>query len=533
MNEFEKLLEESLEELKEIKKGEVRQCKVVKVDERNIYVDIGYKVEGIVPREELSEAKEGDEFKAVVVRVSRIGQPILSYRRYVQDRFIHFLRSAYEKGRFVRGTVKARTEEGYTVDINGIPALMPTSEAGRRLKEGAKVVVKIIEFQNTKEGLRIKVSQREYIQKQEARKKERLIKRIKVGDVVEGKVIKIDPEKGITLLIGGVLRAFLPKEELSWGRDKNPYNYAEVDEKLRVKVKRIAKDGEFIFVSLRELKENPWNRIKESIKKGDAVSGKVVEVSEKGIVLEIQEGVEGFVPKEEVSYDGSTNYRKGMEVKARVLEFEPEKRRLILSIKRALPKPWEEYIKEHPQGSKVIGKVERIEGAKAIIDLGKGVKGVIHRSDLSWVKPGRVEDVLKEGEEREFMVLGLEGRWVKLGIKQLTPNPWEEVKKNYQVGQKVKLRVKSSHGFGVFLEFPEGVDGLLPLSEIPKGTQLKEGDEVEVRIVEISPQEGKITLSMKEEKAEKVEEEKKEELITTNLESGFTLGDILKKKLKL
>ncbi|QWK20315.1 MAG: S1 RNA-binding domain-containing protein [Hydrogenobacter thermophilus] len=528
MGEFEKLLEKSLEEAREIRRGEIIRCKVIKVDERNIYVDVGYKVEGIIPREEIPDAKEGDEIKAVVTKISRGGSPILSYRKYIEERYIHFLRSAYEKGRFLTGRIKGKTEEGYTVDINGITAFMPLSEAGRKLREGSKVVVKITDFQSTKEGIKLKVSQRAYLAQQEKRKKERLIAKLKVGEVVEGRVIKIDPEKGITLLVQGVLRAFLPKEELSWGRDKNPYNYAEIDEKLRVKVKRIPKDGEFIFVSLREMKENPWDKIGDKINKGDTLSAKVVEVLDKGMLVELQEGVEGFVPKEEISYDGSVSYRKGSEVKVKVLEFEPSRRRLILSVKRALPKPWEEFFKDHPAGSKVMGRVERIEGAKALVDLGNGVKGIVHRSDLSWVKPGRVEEVLKEGQEREFAVLALEGKFIKLGLKQLMPNPWELITKNYTVGQKITLKVKSSHPFGVFLEFPEGVDGLLPLSEIPKGTDLKEGMQVEVKILEIAPEEGRITLSMKEEK-----EEKKEEVISTSSESGFTLGDILKKKMKL
>ncbi|WP_340694567.1 S1 RNA-binding domain-containing protein [Hydrogenobacter thermophilus] len=528
MGEFERLLEKSLEEARDIKRGEVIRCKVIKVDDRNIYVDIGYKVEGIIPREEIPNAKEGDEIKAVVTKISRGGSPILSYRRYMEEKYVHFLRSAYERGRFLTGKVRGKTDEGYIVDINGIPAFMPFSEAGRKIREGSRVVVKVIEFQSTKEGIKLKVSQRAYLVQQEKRKKERLLGKLKVGDVVEGRVIKIDPEKGITLLIQGVLRAFLPKEELSWGRDKNPYNYAEIDEKLRVKVKRIPKDGEFIFVSLRDMKENPWEKVKEKINRGDLLSARIVEFSDRGIIVEVQEGVEGFVPKEEISYDKSPNYKKGSEVKVKVLEFEPSRKRLILSIKRALPKPWEEFFKEHPSGSKVKGKVERIEGAKALVDLGNGVKGLIHRSDLSWIKPGRVEDVLKEGEEREFAVLALEGRFIKLGLKQLTPNPWELIRQKYSVGQKVMLKVKSSHPFGVFLEFPEGADGLLPLSEIPKGVELKEGMQVEAKILEISPEEGRITLSMKEEK-----EERREEAITTGSESGFTLGDILKKKMKL
>lgn len=155
------------------------------------------------------------------------------------------------------------------------------------------------------------------------------------------------------------------------------------------------------------------------------VSGRVVEVRDNGLILEIMEGVEGYVPKEEISYDGST-FRKGDRVSAQVLEFEPKRRKLVLSIKRTLPKPWEEFLKKNPSGSRVTGLVERVEGAKAVVKLEEGVYGVVHRSDLAWIKPGRVEDLLQVGQSLEFAVLGLDGRFVKLGLKQLMENPWKK-----------------------------------------------------------------------------------------------------------
>jgi small subunit ribosomal protein S1 len=178
------------------------------------------------------------------------------------------------------------------------------------------------------------------------------------------------------------------------------------------------------------------------------------------------------------------------------LSLTQESQRLILSIKETLPKPWEEYIKNHPVGSKVKGIVQRFEKASAIVDLGD-VKGIIHRSDLSWGRPKRVEEVLTIGEEREFVVLGLEGKFVKLGLKQLQENPWELFLKKYKVGDRVKLKVVSVHTFGAFLEFPEGVEGLLPFSEMGDIKDIKVGDEVEVRIIDIVPH-SKVTLSAKE-----------------------------------
>ncbi|MDW8032241.1 MAG: S1 RNA-binding domain-containing protein [Aquificaceae bacterium] len=523
MGEFEKLFEEGLE-LKEIRKGEVIKGRVVKVEDRNLYVDIGYKVEGILPREELPEVKVGEEIKAVVVRFNKGGSPVLSYKRYMEEKLTGFLRACYEKGKYITGTLVEKKEDGYVVDVSGLKTFLPLKEAGKNLREGKKIVAKITEMRKEEGGLKVILSQKDYLKAQEEKKKSRILSRLKVGDLVEGRVVKIDPEKGITLLVGNVLRAFLPLEELSWGRDRNPYNYAEIDERLRVKVKRIPKDGQFIFVSLKETKENPWVKAEESIRKGEVVSGRVVEVRENGLILEVAEGVEGYVPKEEISYDGST-LRKGERVSAQVLEFDPKRRKLVLSVKRTLPKPWEEFLKRNPVGSKVTGLVERVEGARAVVKLEEGVYGVVHRSDLAWIKPGRVEDLLQVGQSLEFAVLGLDGRFVKLGLKQLTENPWERVLKSYRVGEKVKLSVKSVHPFGAFLQFPEGIDGLLPISEVPKGTKIQEGQELEVKIIELSPD--KITLSMKE-------EEKREEIITTGgSDKGFTLGDILKKKMKI
>ncbi len=523
MEKFENFIEGKLGINKVLKRGEVVRGRIVKIDDRNAYIDVGYKVEAVMPKEELPpRAKEGDEIKGILVKFSR-GVPLLSFQRYLKERLYGFLKSAQEKGKFVEGRVEEVLEDAYVVNISGLKAILPKSEARQGLGKSSRVVAKVKELLQTKEELKVVLTEKEFIEVSKKKRKERILKRLKVGDVIEGRVVKIDPEKGVTLIVRNVLRAFLPKEELSWGRDRNPYNYTEVGEKLKVKVKRIPKDGEFIFVSLRDLKPNPWEKAKELINKGAVMSGKVVDITEKGLLVEVLDGVEGFVPKDEVSYDGTVP-KKWETVNVKVVEFNPKAQKLILSIKETLPKPWEEYIKNHPIGSRVRGTVERFDKASAIVNLGN-VKGIIHRGDLSWGKPGRIEDVLKIGEEKEFAVLGLEGKFVKLGLKQLQENPWELLLKKYKVGDRVKLKVVSVHPFGAFLEFPEGVEGLLPLSEVDNIKDIKVGDEVEARIIDIIPH-SKVTLSTKE-------ETKVEDIVSEGGESGFTLGELLKKKLKL
>jgi len=517
MNEFEKLLEESLSLPEGFRKGQVVKGKVVKVSGDTVFVDIGYKTEAVISKEEVPEVKEGDEVEAVLVKFSpRLSNPVLSRKPLEEKKELQKLVEAKEQGKEVVGKVERKVRRGFLVDVNGVKALLPFEEAGRRIKEGQVLSFKVKDVQLDGKKFSVVVSHKAYLEEQREKKKQELLKSLKPGDVVEGKVVKVDPAKGATLIVENVLRAFLPKEELSWGRDKNPYNYTDVGEKLKVKVKRVDHDKGFIVVSLRELKGNPWEKFLQEHKEGDLLEGKVVAVTPRGVAVEITEGVEGFVPEEELAWEGKPEFKKGDAVKVRILRLEPKRRRLILSVKRAQPRPWEEYLQKHPVGSKVVGKVAKIEGSRAFVELGENVKGVIHRSDLSWTKPKKVEEVLKVGEEREFAVLGTEGKFVKLGIKQLTENPWEKVAQNYKVGDVVKLPVKELAPFGAFLALPEGVEGLLPFSEVPRHVKLKEGEEYEVKIIDLNPKESKVTFSLKALMEEIPEEELKEEVLASS-----------------
>ena len=533
MNEFEKLLSQSLPQEETFKKGKLITGKVIKVNERYVYVDIGYKVEGIIPREEVGDIEEGQEIQAVIVKISpKLENPLLSYRVIAQQKELEKIRKLYEEGKDVVGQLEKRTKGGFIVDIEGFKAFLPSSETGKKLSVGKPVRVKILDVSLQRGKPRVVVSHRAYVEEEREKRKQELLKTVKKGDVVEGRVIKIDPGKGITLLVEGVLRAFLPKEELSWGRDRNPFNYAEIDEILKVKVKKIAREKDFLIVSLREMKENPWERFVKENTQGKVVKGRVLQNAGKGLLLELDEGVEGYVPPEEIGWNGET-YQKGDEVSAKILRIEPKRQRIVLSIKQAQPRPSEEYLKNNPPGTKVTGKIEKIEGSRAVVDLGvEKVKGIIYRSDLSWTKPKRIEDVLKEGEEKEFVVLGGDGRFVKLGIKQLTPNPWELIEKNRKVGDVLKLPVKEVMPFGAFLELPEGVEGLLPFSEVPRDVTIKQGQEFEVKIIDMNVKEGKVTFSIKALRGE--EEKSQEEEFTEEVQTaGFKLGDVLKKKWKM
>jgi len=548
-NEFEKLLEEYLgkEEEQQLQRGQIVKGTVVAEDDNNYYVDIGYKIEAILPKEEVQaegkEFKVGDEIEAVLVKITnRLQNPRLSLKPLKIKKLTEEIKESVGKFKPFEATVEKVLEKngrklGYLISINGIKALLPLAETTRPLKVGDKVKVLIIDFKQRGKQLRITASQKRLEEEERKQLIAKYKQQIKEGDVVEGKVIKIDPNKGITLQIKKALRGFIPLNELSWGRNRNPFDYAEVGERLRAKVLGWAKDDAFLHLSLKQLKPNPWENIEEKYQVGGKYPARVVGLIDKGAFVELEEGVEAYVPKTEIAWNIVPEHpkellEKGQRVEVVITRLDKEKRRIGASIKKAQPKPWEAYYDEHPAGSVVKGVVKEIEGGRVIVELAPGVYGFVTKGNLSWLPVKNIEDVVKVGEEREFMVLGLSRDQIRLGLKQLQPNPYEELKEQYGEGATVKLPVVGVVKGGYLLQFPNGVEAFMPKREATR--RLKPGEEVEVRIVTIDPEKQRVVVSMREQ--EEVEERKVfEEFVskqaTATEGGGFTLADILKAKL--
>jgi small subunit ribosomal protein S1 len=423
-NEFEKLLEEYLskEEESHLQKGQVVKGTIVAEDDNNYYVDIGYKIEAILPKEEVAtegkELKVGDEIEAVLVKITnRLQNPRLSLKPLKVRKQIEELKEAVGKFKPFEAKVERILQKnnrriGYLVNINGIKALLPLQETTKQLGIGDKVRVLVTDFQQRGKQLRITVSQKKLEEEERKKLIEEYKKQIKEGDILEGKVIKIDPKKGITVQIKKGLRGFIPLSELSWGRDRNPYNYAEVGEKIKAKVTGWSKDDAFVYLSLKQLKPNPWENIEEKYKVGEKYPARVVGLIDKGAFVELEEGVEAYVPKTEIAWNVVPEHpkellEKGQKVEVVITRLDKEKRRIGASIKKAQPKPWEAFYDEHGAGSVVKGKVTAIEGNRVIVELAPGVVGFVTKGNLSWLPVKNIEDVVKVGEEKEFMVLGL------------------------------------------------------------------------------------------------------------------------------
>jgi len=548
-NEFEKLLEQYLskEEETQLQRGQIVKGTVVAEDDNNYYVDIGYKIEAILPKEELEQEgkqlKVGDEVEAVLVKITnRLQNPRLSIKPLKVRKLVEEIKNSVGQPKPFEAKVERIIQKnnkriGYLVTINGIKALLPVQETTRQLAIGDKVKVLVTDFQQKGKQLRITVSQKKFEEEERKKLVEEYKKQIKEGDIVEGKVIKIDPKKGITVQIKKALRGFIPLNELTWGRDRNPYNYAEVGEKIKAKVTGWSKDDAFVYLSLKQLKPNPWENIEEKYKVGEKYPARVVGLIDKGAFVELEEGVEAYVPKTEIAWNIVPEHpkellEKGQKVEVVITRLDKERRRIGASIKKAQPKPWEAYYDEHGAGSVVKGKVVAIEGNRVIVELAPGVIGFVTKGNLSWLPVKNIEDVVKVGEEREFMVLGLSRDQIRLGLKQLQPNPYEEIKEKYGEEATVKLPVVGVVKGGYLLQFENGVEAFMPKREATK--RLKPGEEVEVRIVTVDPEKQRVVVSMREKEA--VEERKVfEEFVakkTVETEgAGFTLADILKAKL--
>ncbi len=523
-SEFEELLKAQEEQLS---KGNMVKGSVVKITDSYIYLDIGYKVEGVVRRYELDDVELGQEIEAVVVRLRGIENPVLSTKPLKSLKGFKIAKEALGNNTPIEVQIEAKAKPGFFVKIEDISALMPFSEAPRNVKVGDKipVIVTKAQYENGKPFVNVSYRQYEDIEKQQ--KRQQFLETLKPGDMISGKVVKVDPEKGITIVFGNDIRGFAPSYEIP----KNT-SLKEGDE-VEAKFVRKAKKGDFVILSLKKAKKSNWEDL--DIKEGDKLEAKISFYRKgKGLFVELPNGSTAMIPEQSLQ---SVNklLKHGAKIKVVITRIDKDKKQIDANIISSEDNLAQEFVKEHPIGSSVKGKVKTVHANVAFIELGENLEGIVKKQDMSWLKNVRSEDILKDGEEKEFMVLGLEGKKVRLGLKQLTQNPWDIIPNKYKPGDQVELVVKEVRPFGTFLGLPEGIDGLLPISEIPKNISLEPGQTVNVRVLEINPKEEKITFSMIQEHKKQAKEEQgqqKDFIKVNDSSSGFRLGDILKNKLK-
>jgi len=530
--------------LKDFAVGSIVPGKVLRVQDDEVLVDIGYKSEGIVDGDEFEDVdaiKVGDTIEVFLESLENDhGMVVLSKKRAEQQRKWDHIVNDCEEGSLVEGMITRAIKGGFIVDI-GADAFLPGSQVDvvpvRNLDDyiGRTIQVKIIKI--NKERKNIVVSRREIIEETRREQKLKLLGEIKVGQLRKGTVKNITDFGAFVDLDG--IDGLLHVTDMSWGRINHPTEMVKVGEEIEVMILDINLDKERISLGLKQTLSNPWQDIDAKYPIGTRVRGKVVSLAPYGAFVEVEEGVEGLVHVSEISWTkriqrASDVLKVGDEIDAVVLSINTDDKKISLGMRQTEENPWEVAAHKYPIGSLVKGKVRNFTSYGAFVEIEEGVDGMIHVSDMSWTrKINHPSEVLKKGEEVETVVLEIDAanQRISLGLKQAQEDPWARITDTYKEGQKITGKVTKLTNFGAFVELEDGIDGLVHISQISDAhvekvkDVLNIGDQVEARIVKIDPVEHRIGLSIKAAKIADEDFEISEELLT-GLRPGEELVDL-------
>jgi small subunit ribosomal protein S1 len=549
---FEEIFEKS-QTASTVQEGEVVNGAVVSIAGDYVTVDIGYKMEGLVPLDEFRDTEgkvnvqPGDH---VVVYLERMeneqGVMILSRNKAEIIKAWDSIAEACERDEVISGVVTKKVKGGLEVDI-GVKAFLPGSQIDirpvRNLDKylGKKLNFKVIKF-NKKRG-NIVLSRKALLLKEREKLREETLEQLQEGMVVQG-VVKNITDYGAFIDLGG-MDGLLHITDMSWGRIKHPSELFQVGDEVTVKVLKYDKEKERVSLGLKQVQENPWDKVPEKYHVGDRVSGKVVSIKDYGAFVELEDGVEGLIHVSEMSWTNKVKHpskvlEPGTSVECQVLDIDTKNRRISLGLKQLESNPWDLLEQKFPIGSTVEGEVKNVTDFGVFVDIGEGIDGLIHISDLSWSKKvGHPSEMFNKGDKVRAIVLSIDKETEKfsLGIKQLERDPWENIKARYKIGQAIEGKVTKTADFGAFVELEEGLEGLIHISELSTeqvgkvADVVNIGDVVKAEIISIDARERKIGLSVKA--LLKSEERANIEQYSGNKKSTNTLGDVLGAKLKL
>jgi small subunit ribosomal protein S1 len=515
------------------KVGKVLNGKVLVKDSSGITVNIEYKSNGVIPNYEFSEYELeklviGNDVEVLLDRLEdENGVVVLSYQKAKALRAWDKISELAEADESVRGVVTHKVKGGLSVDV-GIPAFLPGSQIDvQRITDfdqfvGQEVVCKILKI-NRKRG-NVIISRRKNVEEQRNEEKKKALETIAEDQIIQG-VVKNITSYGVFVDIGGI-DGLLHITDMSWGRISHPSELVKIGGTISVKVISFDKVNEKISLGMKQLSENPWKDVAKKYPIEDKITGKVSSITDYGLFIEVERGIEGLVHISEISWTErirnlSDKFSVGDSVEAVIVALDQEERRMSLSIKKLNKNPWETVMESFKIGDKITGKVSNITDFGVFVQVLNGVDGLIHISDLSWTDHvSHPSEKFKKGDEINVIILGIdpEHRKISLGIKQLEKDPWKTVAEQYIVGNEVEGIVSKITTFGAFVKLPSGIEGLVHISELAdKEVEnideiLKIGDKKTFKIIKVRPEDRKIGLSLRSEKAIAEDVKKQEEL---------------------
>jgi small subunit ribosomal protein S1 len=536
-----------------LKEGEVVRGRVLSADQDHVQVDVGFKSEGLVDAWEFMDesgrllVKPGDAVDVFIEEVEdEDGYIVLSKEKADRLKIWDEISKAFEADESVEGKVISRVKGGLSVDI-GVKAFLPGSQVDlrpvRNLEAllGERLQFKIIKF-NKRRG-NIVLSRRALLEKERERMRASTLQTLQEGQIVDG-VIKNITDYGAFIDLGG-LDGLLHVTDMSWGRVNHPSELFRVGDELKVKVLRFDPESERVSLGLKQIQPDPWRDAAMKYPLGRRVQGRVVSLTDYGAFLELEPGIEGLVHISEMSWTKRIKHPSKMvnlgdAVEAVVLDVDEGNRKISLGMKQIEPNPWSLIEEKYPVGTRVRGPVRNITNFGLFVGLEEGIDGLVHVSDISWTEQIKhPKEKYNEGDEVEAIVLKIdrENEKFSLGIKQLTPNPWDDIMKRYPVGSEVTGVVSNVVEFGAFVRLDSGMEGLVysdQLSAEPVGKPadvVSVGQEVRAIVTRVDPVDQKISLSIRALTDREAREELKRQVARQSTSQTTTFGDLLKEKL--
>jgi small subunit ribosomal protein S1 len=516
---FAALFEESLSR-QEMRSGELITAEVVSVDQDFVIVNAGLKSESVIPVDEFRddmgqiEVKAGD-FVTVAIEALEDGYGATRLSREKAKRIAAWndLAQAMEQSTVVQGVVTGKVKGGLTVMVNGIRAFLPGSLVDiRPVKDTTPYENKQLEFKVIKldrQRNNVVVSRKAVLEQSLGAERQALLENLKEGVVVKG-IVKNITDYGAFVDLGGI-DGLLHITDLAWRRVKHPSEVLAVGDEVEAMVLKFDQEKNRVSLGMKQLGDDPWVNLSRRYPQGTRLFGKVTNLTDYGAFVEIEPGIEGLVHVSEMDWTNKNVHpakvvQLGDEVEVMILEIDEERRRISLGMKQCLPNPWDDFAASHKKGDKVRGQIKSITDFGVFIGLPGGIDGLVHLSDLSWNQAG--EEAVrnyKKGDEVEAIVLAIdaERERISLGIKQMDGDPFSNYVSTHDKGSIVKGVVKAIDAKGAVITLDGEVEGYLRASEVARDrvedirTHLKEGDEVEAKIINIDRKNRNINLSIK------------------------------------
>lgn len=548
------LQEEYLKSLEQLEEGQLIDGRVIQVTPDQVFIDVGYKSEGKIPISEFAEIPGiGDIVSVILVsKENKHGEVIVSKQKADVKLFWKNLRQAFQDHTPVEGIVEKQVKGGFDVNLGGqVHAFLPISQSYTQKVDkpenliGQKVKV-LVERIYSDGKVNIVVNRRKCLEEEINKKQKEFFENIPIGSEITG-TVKSFTSFGAFVDLGG-FDGLLHINDMSWGHVTRPKDFVKKGQEIKVKVIRIDPEEKRINLSLKHFTDDPWIHFEDKYQVNGIVKGRVTKLAEFGAFIELEEGIEGLAHISEFSWVRKIQSPGELlsisdEVECMILGYDLQAGRVSLGLKQVNANPWATIQEKYPVGTRLTRKVVKITNAGVFIELEEGIDGFLHSDDISWTKkikhPG---SELSAGQEVEVMVIAVDrnNRNIKLGIKQLTEDPWRSFAAAYKPGSQVEGEVSSVTDFGVFVKVPGGIEGLIHKTNLVENREespedaLKRyhtGDKITAVVLEMQPEKQKASFSIRDYR-KKVQRDEISQYMAENEagDSTFTLGDILKSR---